>query len=200
MKSSSKSTWTTKRVQLLAVVIALGLVLYATSQFQHAANDATPPDSAMVTSLQSSAEKGDASSQYNLGVLYYSGNGVPQDYAKAAQYFRKSAQQGNPHSAYSLGNLYINGQGVPQDYATAIYWYRQGAERGDSDSQLALGLNYIEGKGVEKNYSEAYFWLSLSDKAGNTNADKPRDEAATHLTPEQLAEQDARAGSWQAKS
>ena len=35
--------------------------------------------------------KGDAAAQYNLGVLYANGQGVPQDHAEAAKWFRLSA-------------------------------------------------------------------------------------------------------------
>lgn len=40
------------------------------------------------------AQQGDAAAEYNLGVLYRSGHGVPQDMAKASQWFRKAARQG----------------------------------------------------------------------------------------------------------
>ena len=33
------------------------------------------------------AEQGDASAQCNLGVMYYNGQGVKQDYAKTKEYF-----------------------------------------------------------------------------------------------------------------
>ena len=43
------------------------------------------------------ADQGDASAQYDLGVIYSDGQGAPQDYAKAAAWF-----EGN--SLFSLGN------------------------------------------------------------------------------------------------
>ena len=41
------------------------------------------------------AEQGDASAQYNLGVMYYNGQGVPQDYIQAHMWLNLSAAQGN---------------------------------------------------------------------------------------------------------
>lgn len=41
--------------------------------------------------LQKQAAQGNASAQYNLGVLYDSGRGVPQDYAKARLWYEKAA-------------------------------------------------------------------------------------------------------------
>ncbi len=73
---------------------------------------------------------GHAEAQYLLGALYYNGQGVPQDYAQAAQWYRKAAGQDNADAQSILGFLYDNGQGVPQDYAQAAEWYRKAAEPG----------------------------------------------------------------------
>ena len=41
------------------------------------------------------AEQGSASAQYNLGLMYAKGTGVPQDYALAHMWLNLSASQGN---------------------------------------------------------------------------------------------------------
>jgi TPR repeat protein len=46
--------------------------------------------------LRPLAEQGDARAQYHLGTRYFTGSGVPQDYAEALKWFRLSADQGNP--------------------------------------------------------------------------------------------------------
>jgi hypothetical protein len=43
--------------------------------------------------LEELAEEGDAESQFRLGVMYETGQGVPQDYAEAVRWYRKAAQQ-----------------------------------------------------------------------------------------------------------
>ena len=58
------------------------------------------------------ADKGDANSQYNLGLLYARGLGVPQDYQKAAEWYQKAAERDVPAAEYNLGVMYANGQGV----------------------------------------------------------------------------------------
>ena len=40
------------------------------------------------------AEQGNADAQYNLGVMYDNGQGVPQDYAEAVKWYRLAAEQG----------------------------------------------------------------------------------------------------------
>ncbi|WP_172920060.1 tetratricopeptide repeat protein, partial [Capnocytophaga canis] len=42
-----------------------------------------------------SAEQGNALGQYNLGVMYDYGYGVPKDEAEAVKWYQKSARQGN---------------------------------------------------------------------------------------------------------
>ncbi|MGB7369299.1 MAG: sel1 repeat family protein, partial [Methylovirgula sp.] len=44
---------------------------------------------------RSLADQGNADAQYNLGVMYANGQGVPQDYAEAAKWYRLAADQGN---------------------------------------------------------------------------------------------------------
>jgi len=39
-------------------------------------------------------EQGDAKAQYELGLLYVYGDGIPQDYTKATELFSKAAEQG----------------------------------------------------------------------------------------------------------
>jgi TPR repeat protein len=62
---------------------------------------------------RSSAEKGDAKAQFNLGKIYFHGQGVPQDYAEAVRWYRKAADQGYANAQYALGFMYHKGQGVP---------------------------------------------------------------------------------------
>ena len=63
------------------------------------------------------ADQGHASAQYNIGILYYIGQGVPQDYSQAMEWYLKAADQGNANAQYNIGSLYFNGHGVPQDYS-----------------------------------------------------------------------------------
>jgi len=68
------------------------------------------------------AEQGDAQAQYNLGVMYDNGKGIPQDYIKAVQWYTEAAKQGDAGAQLFLGVMYYSGKGVPQDYKEAIKW------------------------------------------------------------------------------
>jgi len=47
------------------------------------------------SSIQEAAEQGDPDAQFKLGVLYYSGEGVPQDLTEARKWILKAAEQGD---------------------------------------------------------------------------------------------------------
>ncbi len=75
------------------------------------------------------ANLGDDDAQYNLGLMYDKGQGVPQDYAEAMKWYRKAAAQGDAKAQTNLGVMYSKGQGVPQDYVQAHMWYNLAASR-----------------------------------------------------------------------
>ena len=110
------------------------------------------------------AEKGDAVAQLNIGLMYYKGQGVEQDYAEAVKWYRKSADQGDVTAQWYLGLMYYNGQGVEQDYAEAVKWYSKAADQGDADAQNNLGVCYANGQGVQLDYEMA---VSLYRKAAD---------------------------------
>ena len=76
------------------------------------------------------AEQGNAQAQYYLGVLYFKGEGVPQDYAQARKWWRKAAAQGHAIAQFNLGGLSSKGRGVPQGYVQAHIWFNLAAAQG----------------------------------------------------------------------
>ena len=78
-----------------------------------------------------SADQGDAEAQFNLGVAYRHGDGVPQDYVEAVMWCRKAADQGLAEAQHHLGYAYHNGNGVPNDLVEAYAWYNVAAVTND---------------------------------------------------------------------
>jgi TPR repeat protein len=87
--------------------------------------------------LKLSAEQGHASAQYNLGLMYANGQGVPQDFKEAVKWWKLSAEQGFGNAQYDLGMMYYDGIGVPQDYALAHMWFNLSGSSGD-DNYVAM--------------------------------------------------------------
>jgi uncharacterized protein len=125
--------------------------------------------------LRPLAEQGDAAAQANLGLMYDTGRGVPQDYAEALVWYRKAADQGYAVAQFNLGLMYANGRGVPQDDAQAVVWYRKAAEQGDAKAQFNLGRCYRAGCGVEKDEAEAVQWFRKAADQGHREARKALD-------------------------
>jgi TPR repeat protein len=62
--------------------------------------------------FEKAAAQGHILAQYNLGLAYARGSGVPPDAVKAGQWFRAAADQGDAQSQFMLGTMYANGAGV----------------------------------------------------------------------------------------
>jgi hypothetical protein len=112
-------TRATRFVAVVAVLAALALCVPVQAQ--------TPAADA----LRVRAEAGDAVAQYNLGVSYANGRGVPQDDAEAVRWYRLAADQaelgsgvqsGTPAAQHALAVMHRDGRGVPQDDVEAIRW------------------------------------------------------------------------------
>ena len=78
------------------------------------------------------AEAGGSVSQYNLGLMYENGDGVPQDYKEAIKWYRLAAEQGNEVAQSNLGVMYSKGDGVLQDNVMAHMWYNIASANGHS--------------------------------------------------------------------
>jgi TPR repeat protein len=100
--------------------------------------------------LQPLADKGDARSQYSLGVMHENGFGVDKNLQQAIAWYLKAAEQGNSDAQYNLGAMYEHGVGIPVDYVQAVRWYRPAAEQGDIDALNNLGVLYQNGQGVKQ--------------------------------------------------
>jgi uncharacterized protein len=86
-------------------------------------------------SVQKKAEAGDASAQFNLGLRYAQGRGVPQDEKEALKWYRKGADQGNARAQTNLGVMYAIGAGVPKDYIQAYAWCNLAASSGNEKAK-----------------------------------------------------------------
>jgi localization factor PodJL len=80
---------------------------------------------------QRAAEGGVPKAMYNLGAMYYEGEGGSQDHSLAAMWFRKAAERGVKDSQYNLGVLYERGDGVPLNPSEAYKWLRIAGNSGD---------------------------------------------------------------------
>ena len=86
------------------------------------------------------AEAGNAWAQYNLGVMYANGEGVPEDDAEAVKWYRLAAAQGLARAQFNLGTMYDNGNGVPEDNVQAYAWLNLAAAQGHKGASKNKGI------------------------------------------------------------
>lgn len=157
-----------RRFVWVAAVVA-GTVVYAGSALaQDAPSDAEAKQIRERT--EPLAEQGNASAQYNMGVIYDEGYGVERDYGKALDWYRKAAEQGFAKAEHNLGILYQEGHGTEADPAEAARWFQRAAEDGEPAAQNNLAVMYVRGQGVPQDLGKAAQWAARAAKAGNKSA------------------------------
>jgi TPR repeat protein len=138
--------------------------------------------------LRAKASMGDANAQFELGVMFQYGRGVPENDAEAVRWYRLAADQGDARAQNYLGRMYDNGEGIAENDIEALKWYRLSAAQGYPSAQLNLGLMYNLGQGVPKDDVQAYAWWNLAAAQGNENAKRMKTIYQPLLTPEQIAD------------
>ena len=101
------------------------LILTALLAFQSAA-------ASEFDEMKALADKGLAWAQYFLGNMYDTGEGVPENDAEAAKWFRKAADQGYADAQLNLGFSYANGEGVPENNIRAYVWWSMAKTQGST--------------------------------------------------------------------
>lgn len=89
------------------------------------------------------ANSGDSAAQNNMGLIWERGcptwgDGIPQNYAEAYNWFMLAAYNGQPVAMRNLGVYHENGFGVDQDVEKAASWYALAARHGDPGARTRL--------------------------------------------------------------
>ncbi len=152
----------------------LGVMLTTRGKFKEAASW-----------YKQAADMGIGTAAYNLGTLYYNGQGFPQDYATAQHWFEIAAKRNDPYAQFQLGMMYGAGKGVSADPVTEMRWYTKAAGQGLPAAQYNLAVMYHNAEGVDQDDVKAYAWLLVAQRAGVDVADaKP--VITDGMTPEQM--------------
>ncbi|MGI9549346.1 MAG: bifunctional trypsin-like peptidase domain-containing/SEL1-like repeat protein, partial [Bdellovibrionales bacterium] len=112
------------------------------------------------------SQKGHIVPTFLLALMYYQGDGVPQDSKKSFELFKLAAQKGHREAYYFLGLMYHRGDGVPQDTKKAFEYFEQAAKQGYREAYHSLDVTHRDGQRVyrnEKKYFE-YFKLAVQEK------------------------------------
>lgn len=157
-------------------LLFIGLI-FLLMPFAHAHSDSQKEKAAAdhIKRIKLLSKKNNPESQLDLGWHYEKGQGISQDYAKAAYWYGKAAHGNSRKSAtvaaqYKLGILYYMGIGVEQHYIKAREWQSRAAARGLHQGQYELGRFYYTGKGGVQNYGLAERWWLRAAAQGSADA------------------------------
>lgn len=138
-----------------------------------------------ILAVVAQAEAGNADAINQLGVWYYTGEGLEQDYSLAAKMWARAAEMGNNIAVGNLGICYQYGHGVEPDSVRAMQLYgislRKGnpelflnllaeADRKSTFECAAVAYFYNNGIGCSRNFSLAAKYYSYLAAKGDLAA------------------------------
>ena len=103
-------------------------------------------------SLRVDCDDGGAIACYELGVMYQSGEGATQDFARAASLYEQACDGGEMRGCTNLG------------FARAASLYEQACDGGEVRGCTNLGRMYRDGQGVTQDFARAAtLWQQACD-------------------------------------
>jgi len=171
-------------MHILNASILVAAVLFLAGCSQDTSGDlSSGPTPAELMKLESDAQ-GNAKLQYQLGNMYFTGEGAPLDKNRAVELFTEAASQNFDNAQYTLGYLYETGNSLPQDQTKAADFFLKAAMQGHEESQYRIGQFYANGIGVQKDLIKAVAFLRLVSNI-DTRAAELLDSLQKNMTPEE---------------
>ena len=188
-------------ISVQAIIAAAGLALIAlpaAGDYEDGVNAALAGDyDTAFREFTIAAGEGLDLAQYNLGILYFTGQGVEQDYEIAFRWTEAAALQGHPGAQLNLGSLYYFGNGVRQDRDKAVEWYAISARAGNGAAAYTLAAMLRDGDHVDRDPVLAHAWAAWAARYDHPEAGAMIEEIASRMTPEQLGEARRTFARWQ---
>ncbi|MCP5361888.1 MAG: sel1 repeat family protein [Hyphomicrobiales bacterium] len=138
----------------------------------------------------------DVEAQYNSGVMYEQGKGMPVDYARAFKWFLSAAKKGYAPAQFNVANMFSKGAGVAQDQQEAFHWYQKAAEQGDVAAMFNTGNRYAIGNGTGRDFAKAYMWYHIAAEQGVGVAERSKQILAQQMSEEDMARAEAFIRGW----
>ncbi|PRT53693.1 Uncharacterized protein YbeQ [Wickerhamiella sorbophila] len=121
--------------------------------------------------LAQSAMQDYAPALYNLGAMYFTGSGVPQDFVAAATLYKKAAKMNYPQALTNLGAMYACGVGVQRNFARAISYTKKAVQFSVREALHNMADAYAHGQGVDRNLAKAVEFYFRAAQAGDAEAE-----------------------------
>jgi localization factor PodJL len=135
---------------------------------RHAANtEPLPPVSDKLPALlRNAAAKGQPAAEYEIGIRYVEGNGVPQNTDEGIRWLERAANAGLAPAHFRIGGLYEKGLGVKKSLDTARRHYVIAADKGHAKAMHNLAVLFAEGVEGKPDYKAASQWFRKAAEHG----------------------------------
>jgi localization factor PodJL len=120
--------------------------------------------------LRTALASNEPAAQYEMGVRYADGRGVPQSLPDAIRWFKMASDAGFTPAQFRLGSLNEKGEGVRKDVKTAQRLYLAAAAKGHAKAMHNLAVLYAEGIDGRPDYKAASEWFRKAAGYGVTDS------------------------------
>lgn len=147
--------------------------------------------------MEKAAEEENPTAQFNIGLFYAKGHGVPRDFDKAIKWEERAAENGDEDAPRLIRNwkritelmplaesgdaqaqaelagsfMSLGGSldqaGPGDEYDVAVKWARAAVDQGNLDGMYTLALAYNHGRGVERDMTKAIELYRKAAEAGH---------------------------------
>jgi localization factor PodJL len=127
---------------------------------------ASLPEKLGSQALREAAAAGERNAQFVIASRYLDGKTIEQDFAKAADWYRKAAEQELAPAQYRLGTLFERGRGVEKNLETARQWYERAAEQNNVKAMHNLAVIYANNDNGTAQFDKAAKWFNAAAEHG----------------------------------
>ena len=97
------------------------------------------------------AELGSLNAHYNLGAVYYNGDGAEEDKPRGVHHFQQAAMKGDVYSRHNLGAVEFNNK----NYELSVQHFVISAKMGLESSLAKIKVMFKGGRATKAQYAEA---------------------------------------------
>lgn len=117
-----------------------------------------------INSLITKAQKGDATSQLELGIKYLKGEKLEKSLYRARKWLNLAAKQDLQSAWVELGKFYMIKGPDTENYVNtrAFYWLTKAANLGNAEAQYYLGLLHADKQSSYYDGTLSLFWITKS--------------------------------------
>jgi hypothetical protein len=108
--------------------------------------------------LEDLAQKGVSRAMLLLGIIYYTGKGVPQNYKEAAKWYEMAAEGLDSYGLCNLGYCYFYGRDMDVNFKRAYDCFSLSAYMRNPNAMYKLGDMFYYGNHVAEDKDAAYYW------------------------------------------